>query len=162
MALTPVQTELGKIAADYRRYRIVRSLARCWGSLSLIGLAFLILDWTLHISLSWAVPALIGLGVAAGAWVVWRNSRSNITLKQIARLVEKDDPKLNSLLLAAAEQQPEAESGDLNFLQIRLIREALEANRRSPWQQKFVERLFFAQCSHVAALVALSVVLAWL
>src|SRR5690606_36897629 len=72
---------------------------------------------------------------------------------------ENDDPKLNTLLLAAAEQEPDPKSGELNFLQVRVISEALEANRKSPWAQKFHERLFWAQSGHLATLVVCTIIL---
>src|SRR5262249_6507300 len=73
--------------------------------------------------------------------------------------IERDDPKLNTLLLAAAEQQPDPKTGELNFLQTRVIQEAIEANNRAPWNQRFAKRLGVAQIVHLILLCVLAAVL---
>jgi len=158
MAFTPVQKELGKIAADYRRYKVLVGLAICWGVASLCGLLLLILFKFFGIVLPFSVQALVGFSLLAACIVGWRNARIEIALRHIARQIEQDDPKLNSLLLAALEQQPDPKTGTLNFLQRRVIEEAIEANRKSPWNQKFVERVFWAQSVHLVLLCLASLI----
>src|ERR1044071_3636195 len=41
----------------------------------------------------------------------------------------------------------------MNYLQERVIEEALEHNRRRPWGNRVFEHLFFARCAHALALV---------
>src|SRR5215213_6938602 len=159
MASTPVQKELGKIASDFRRYRILRSLAVCWGIFAVIASSLLLLYWSADIVIPYAVPALLGAGVICAIVVFIRGGRSIVALREIARRVERDDPNLNTLLLAAAEQEPDPKTGELNFLQLRVISEALEANRKSPWTQRFHERLFWAQSGHLATLVVCALIL---
>jgi hypothetical protein len=159
MSSTPIQKELGRIAADYRRFLIIKALSFCWGIAALIGLALFAISRFSGYYYPSAVPALLGLCVFAAIIVYLRASRSSPGLRQIARQVEHDDPKLNTLLLAALEQNPDPQSGQLNFLQTRVIREAVEANRRSPWNQKFTERLFFAQGVHFMTLGLLAAAL---
>ena len=159
MASTPVQKELGKIAADFRRYRILRTLAFCWAALAILGSALLLLYWSTGLIVPYSVPGLIGLGVICAIVAFVRGGRSAVALREIARQVEKDDPKLNTLLLAAAEQDPDPKTGELNFLQLRVISEALEANRKSPWSQKFHERLFWAQSLQLGTLVVCALLL---
>src|SRR5687768_918153 len=113
MASTPVQKELGKIAADFRRFKILRGLAICWSVLAAVGVGLLLLHWATGLIVPFAVPGLLGLAVIAGFVVYLRNQRMAVALRQIARQVESDDPKLNSLLLAASEQEPDRESGQL-------------------------------------------------
>ena len=135
MASTPVQKELGKIASDFRRYRILRTLAFCWGALGLAAAALLLMYWVSGMVFPYAVPTLLSIGLLSAMVVFVRGGRSSVALREIARQVEQDDPKLNTLLLAAAEQNPDPKTGELNFLQLRVISEALEANRKSPWSQ---------------------------
>ena len=71
----------------------------------------------------YAVPVILLIGVLAAIVVFVRGNRLSVTLREIARQVESDNPELNSLLLAAAEQEPDRETGELNFLQMRVIRE---------------------------------------
>ncbi|HET6406530.1 MAG TPA: hypothetical protein VFG14_01515, partial [Chthoniobacteraceae bacterium] len=157
MASTPVQKELGKIASDFRRFRVLRTLAFAWAGLGVFAGALLLLYWATNLVIPYAVPTLLSLGLIAAIVIFIRGGRASLALREIARQVEKDDPKLNSLLLAAAEQEPDPKTGELNFLQLRVISEALEANRKSPWSQKFNERLFWAQSCHLAALVICAV-----
>lgn len=152
MASTPVQKELGKIAADFRRYKILRGLAVCWIGLACAAALLLIAYWATGIVVPYAVPSLLALALVAAVIIFSRNSRSIIGIREIARQVEKDDPKLNTLLLAAAEQEPDPATGGLNFLQVRVIREALDANRKSPWSRRFNERLFWVQSAHLGTL----------
>jgi len=63
------------------------------------------------------------------------------------------EPKLHSLLLTAVEQQPATATGGLNYLQQRVIREALDHNRNRPWGTRIFEKTFFAQCGHWLALI---------
>ncbi len=159
MAATAVQKELGKILSDFRRYKVVRELAAAWAVLALIGGAFLLLYKMNGTIVPFAVPGILVAGVLIAVVVLIRGNRLALTLREIARQVESDNPQLNSLLLAAAEQEPDKETGQLNFLQMRVIREALEANRRSPWGQRFIQRLFWAQSLHLVTLCGFAVVL---
>jgi len=162
MALTPVQKELGKISADYRRFQVLRQLSLCWGVFILVALFLFLLYKEFAITVPNFLP-ILGIGaLVAGAIVIWRNSRVEVALREIARQVEADDPALNTLLLAAAEQNPDPKTGQLNVLQLRVIREALEANRKSPWNQRFVERLFFVQCVHLMLFAGVCVLVAGL
>jgi hypothetical protein len=160
MASTPVQKELSRIAADYRRFFILQGLSLCWAVAVVLAMILLGLFWLGGIIVPYAFQALVGVTAVAALAVAFVRGRKEFALREIARQVEKDDPRLNSLLLAALEQEPDPQTGSLNFLQLRVIREALEANRRSPWNQKFTERLFFAQSRSFALLVCLFVALA--
>jgi len=154
VAFTPIQREIGRIAADYRRYLILRGLSAGWACIALLGgLLLLAFHWR-GISIPGALIFVPIAGLMTAALCMGGALRMSAALREIARKVEKDDPKLNSLLLAALEQEPDAATGELGFLQARVVREALEANRRSPWHQKFSERLFFAQAGHLALLLA--------
>jgi hypothetical protein len=157
MALTPVQKELGKISADYRRFRILRQLSLCWAGILLLVLVFLGAQHFFNFTVPYALPLAAVLALACVVTVFGRNPRKSESLAQVARQIESDNPKLNSLLLAALEQNPDPRTGALNFLQQRVILEALEENRKSPWHQKFLERLFFARCAQFLLLIALGV-----
>lgn len=94
------------------------------------------------------VPGILLIGV--GAWFAVRASvnRLQFDLLDIAREVEAGDARLNSLLLAAYEEQKNAGSNGLSYLQERVILEALEANRRSPWGRQVAEKRFFKGVYH--------------
>jgi hypothetical protein len=102
-------------------------------------------------------------GLVALIWtfVAWRRSRRGaVDFQAIARNIEAENPKLHTLLLTAVEQQPDATTHELNYLQDRVIREALAEDRNSLWRQRAAKQLRFAQLSSVAALVLLTAALA--
>ncbi len=91
-------------------------------------------------------------GVLVAALVSWWRWRSEGEDRMAAaRRIEARDPRLQGLLLTAAEQRPDA-AGRFHYLQERVVSEALEANRRRPWGQESVERLFLMRAGHLMAL----------
>src|SRR5690606_35409816 len=106
-------------------------------------------DAVFGFTIPYAFSALLGISILGFVAVYLRTRRIEFAIRDVARAVEHEDPRLNSLLLAAAEQEPDPATGELNFLQVRVIREALAANKRSPWHQRFTERLFLAQCGQL-------------
>jgi hypothetical protein len=142
---------LQEISADRRRALVHERMVRVWLTVAaaMVGYALgtRLFDW----EASWVVPVLIGAGVAA--WIGVRRSvaKLNISLLDIAREVEAGDARLNSLLLAAYEEQQKAGPEGLSYLQERVIIEALEANRRSPWGQQYAERRFFKGVRHAGS-----------
>lgn len=120
----------------YRAFQMWRGLALCWvltsfGTLALIG-AQQSANW----QPAWALKSLLGFAALSGL-VVWYSCRRFAPdLQWIARQIEDEHPELNSLLLAAVEQQPDS-SGQYSYLQQRVIREAIEHAARSRWAERF-------------------------
>ncbi|MDA1277112.1 MAG: hypothetical protein O2960_24120 [Verrucomicrobia bacterium] len=137
---------LEPITKSYRAFHLVRGLAICWAW----SCAVVVILLTVYELSGWWMPAAIPLllsGIVAGAAVVWtRVGRFGAAYKGIAQQIERENPRLNSLLLAAVAQKPDETTGGLNYLQVRVINDALSENQRQPWAQRYVERLFFAQC----------------
>jgi len=154
-----LEHHLKPIARDYWRWKLWRGLARCWAVMALIGLGFILLHHFAGWSSRWVFPLF---SLAAGAWALiigrrWRKTRPDY--RSIARQIEQENPKLHALLLTAVEQRPDAVTGGLNYLQQRVVREALEHNRRRPWANRIFERLFFTRCAHGLALIFFATVL---
>jgi hypothetical protein len=142
---------LKDISADRRRALVHDRMVRVWGVLA-IGLVVYaagtrIFDW----DAPWMAPALLGIGIVAWISVKRSVAKLEIGLVDIAREVEAADARLNSLLLAAYEEQQKAGSEGLSYLQERVVVEALEANRRSPWGQQYAERRFFKAMRHTGS-----------
>src|ERR1051326_2790146 len=139
---------LQEISADRRRALVHERMVRVWltiaAAMVVYALGTRLFDW----NASWVVFVLIGIGVVA--WIAVKRSveKVNISLLDIAREVEAGDARLNSLLLAAYEEQQKAGDAGLSYLQERVIVEALEANRRSPWGQQYAEQRFFKGVRH--------------
>lgn len=154
-----LQIHLEPVARDERRRRTLRTLAVGWLVAAGIGL-FLIF---IHRSTGWVSPWLFLLLVAATLiWslIAWRRSnRTPLEFESIARNIETENPKLHTLLLTAVEQRPDPTTRELNYLQDRVIREALAEDRRSLWRRRAAKQLHVAQLGSVGALVVLAVVL---
>jgi hypothetical protein len=159
MTQATLKAELESVAMAYRRYRLWRGLTLCWVWAAVASGALFVLYKTA----GWWSPLLIPLLIAVtgiAAVIVWiRSLRSAPAHRWVARKIEQENPKLKTLLLAAVEQEPDAATGQLSYLQERVVQEAIVENRQQPWAQKHVERLFFAQCAQWAALLLFVVLL---
>jgi len=142
---------LQKISSDRRRALFLQKMARVWLALAAGLILYLLGARAFGWEAPFFMPMMIGLGVVA--WFVVRAStnRLEFSLLDIAREVEAGDARLNSLLLAAYEEQQKAGPEGLTFLQERVVVEALEANRRSPWGQQFAERVFKKAVAHAGS-----------
>jgi hypothetical protein len=158
MKKTTLQAELEPVARSYRRFRIWRGLAQCWAVAAGVGAILIVLQST-GWNLGWALPLYFGFTAVALIWVWQRNLQAPLDYRWIAKKIEVDHPKLHTLLVTAAEQEPGEETGQLNYLQERLIAEARQYNLRNPWNQRPSERLFFAQCAGWGALLAFLIIL---
>src|SRR5438093_110764 len=149
-----LENHLKPIARDFWRCQLWRGLAQCWAAMALASVGAILLYRFAGWWAGWVAPMLItaAVGWALLIWLRWR--RSEPDYRQIARQIEQEDPRLHALLLTAVEQHPDGATGALNYLQQRVVREALEHNRRRPWGHRIFERLFFTQCAHWLALIA--------
>ncbi len=148
-----LKSQLEPIARRLRRWRRARALAACWAVAALVGLAVLLGRPLLGDSLRWAMPALIGLSVLATA-ILWRRiGRWQPDYRSIARQIEQKHPELHALLLTAVEQQPDPASGQLHFLQERVVSEAVAESQRQHWIDTVSDaRLFSWRLAQLATL----------
>ncbi len=152
-----LKARLETVADNQRRLQLWRGLSLIWVAAALLGVGFFLLRWRTGWSSSFTMP-LLALAASLAALAHWTRCRKTAPgHRAIARLIEQEHPELNSLLLAATEQEPAA--GRFNYLQDRVIAEALEHQRQHLWGQRLAERLFFLECAHLAALVLLVAVL---
>ncbi len=154
-----LQIHLEPVARDERRRRTLRTLALGWLVAAGVGLCFILV----HRSTGWVSPWLfLLLGAATLAWSFatwWRGKRTPLEFESIARNIEAENPKLHALLLTAVEQQPDPTTRELNYLQDRVIREALAEDRRSLWRKRAAKQLQVSQLGGLAALSLLVIVL---
>jgi hypothetical protein len=153
-----LQDELEPVARRHRQLRRLRRLTLCWaaGALAVLGLLVLyrLTGW-------WSAPAffvVVALSGGAG-YLIWRRSRSwQPDYKQISRLIEERHPQLHQLLLTAVEQKPDPLTGKLNFLQERVVREALNESSRHQWLETVsTPKLLGLRLVHFAAMALLLV-----
>lgn len=147
-----LQSNLEPVARRERQARLWRSLAVCWAATALAG--FLFLSTRIEVSRAFAVSvtaAVFVLGfIAALAFV----ARGRIDYRSIARRIEREHPDLHAILITAVEQKPDHETGQLNYLQARVIREAIdEVRKRDLVSQTASSGLKWAHAAHLGALV---------
>jgi hypothetical protein len=147
MNSTSLQNRLVEISGVYRRWLFWRDLGRVWWVAVLAGvlLALTVLasgwhSWRLTVVLA-ALAAFVALGIAIRRW-----RRSGDT-DAVVGLIEREHPRLHGLLLTAAEQRPD-ESGELDYLQERVVEEALRYQRQRPFDAALQVRLVMAQGMH--------------
>ena len=152
-----LQIHLEPVARDERRTRLLHILATSWLGAAGIALFFVLV----HRSTGWVSPWVFMLLIAATlAWtfIAWRRSkRTPLDFQSLARNIEAENPKLHALLLTAVEQQPDPATLELNYLQDRVIREALAEDRRSLWRKRAAKQLQVAQLGSIGALALLAI-----
>ena len=148
-----LKASLSEIALSYRRFELWRGLAICWGAAALCCFLLIGLSRSTRRIPPITVPVFAACTALAG-FFYWRRFRTTRRdLRQIAREIEQEHPKLNSLLLAAIEQEPDPKTGEWSYLQTRVIGEAIDHHRKNPWGDRILERLFLSKLAHAAALL---------
>ena len=107
---------------------------------------------------------LVAVGAALAGITVWsRSQKWQPDYRQIARQIEEHHPELHALLLTAVEQQPDARTGKFNYLQSRVVREAIIEGRKHQWLDAIsTGRLWLMQGAQLAALALLGIlILQW-
>jgi len=117
-------------------FRLACRLAGIWGLAALGALAVLGLQkavgWFSIISL----PLLGLIGLALATAVVLRSRRGDPDWRAIALEIEKAHPELQGRLLTAV-QQDTPSPGELDYLQLRVIEEAVAHAQTSNWRTMF-------------------------
>jgi hypothetical protein len=126
MTLPLLKTALEPIVRREKSLRLMLWLAAGW--LLLAGAVFLL--WRQHVR----GPGVVA-GFVAAALAVWVIARRAIASWEpdyfaIARSVEQRHPDLHALLVTAVEQRPEEKGGRLNFLQQRVVANAVAEVRK--------------------------------
>lgn len=154
-----LQTRLEPIVERYRQRRLSKVLAKYYaGAVVVIGVVW-VLSAVMGWRESWLAPALGVMGLLGALGMRIRHGRQGVDVREVAREIEGENPRLHALLLTAVEQEADEKTGALNFLQERVVQEALEFNRQHPWSGRSYEHLFFARAMHGAALAGFVLVL---
>ena len=154
-----LQIHLEPVASDQRRGQTLRALARVWLAAAGVGLVLMFVHRSTGWISAWLFLLLVA-GTLAWTFVVWRRClRVPLDFQGIARNIEAENPKLHALLLTAIEQKPDSTTHELNYLQDRVIREALAEDRRSEWRKRATRQLRLARLGGFAALALMSAVL---
>src|SRR5438132_10197271 len=158
-----LKSQLEPVAQRQRRWRLQSQLALCWAVAAMTGFVLIAVQRVAG-SASSAFMFLLGILTALATFLLWRRAQKwEPDFRQIARQIEQHHPELHALLLTAVEQQPEKDTGKFNYLQERVIAEAVNQNQQHQWIETISRRRllalewvqFFALLALVVALVGL-------
>jgi hypothetical protein len=154
-----LKSKLQPIARRQQSVRLALRLALAWAVLAVVGFFLLSIQRLSGVPIWFALPAL-GVAAPIVALLVWKQNRKwEPDYRELARRIEEKNPELHALLLTAVEQQPDR-AGQLNFLQQRVISDALVRAQNENWIESVSgQKLFLARLANFAALVLLLVVI---
>lgn len=138
-----IHSRLAQVQRRRNRARLALKLAGCWAGATLAGVVLLLVVGHRNGRLpEWPLPFVAGIGLLAGAAVLFGNSRKRPDWRELALRIECGFPSLDGRLITAMQQEPDA-TGRLSFLQERLIREVLTHARRHDWSEIVPESRVF-------------------
>ena len=139
---------------QHRRQKLYSGLAVCWAVCAVACLGAIALGQAagLDVRLAWPI---IGTSAAVLAALVFvKVLRVDwLTLDEIVRRIEQHHPGLNKLLETASEQIAKNDPDKLDYLQQRVLTEALSAAHEQGWEYEANGRLALTHLYHAAALV---------
>ena len=144
-----LQEQLTFYRHQHRRQKLYSGLAKCWAACAVASLAVLALGqetgfvWSIIGVSAAALAALVFVKVLLVDW---------LTLAEIVRMIERHHPDLNKLLETASEQIEKNDPDKLDFLQQRVLADALKASREQGWELEANGRLALTHLYHGAAL----------
>ena len=149
-----LKRELEPLARQRQRYKLLIALSVAWAIVAVIALGVFAAS---RYFLPLPAPVLVvGVGVLAFiGWVIASkiSRRSVPDFRDIARKIETSKPELHTLLLTAVEQERDKATGQLGYLQERLIGDALGAIKQ---EQKLsavpAGQMFWARAAYFAAM----------
>ena len=149
--------ELEEVARRYRRLCVWTTLSASWLFAALAGVGLLVTGWKAGWTSAWAAPVLAVVALAATIVGVVLARRAAGDPRWTARLIEAKHAELETLLLAAVEQEPTLPGGEFGFLQQGVIRDSLAHGRRNDYWQAAVptRRIRLMQATGLATLALL-------
>lgn len=136
-----LKKEVVALELTLRQTQFWRELAAGWlvaGTLAILLLLVQIsTGWISQIQ--WLAPLFVAFIATFVAWQ--RISRHRFDSRTVVSAIEREHPEMRHLLSAAAEQQPDPESSDYRYLQLRVVNEVLQHPRRALWKQNFETKL---------------------
>jgi hypothetical protein len=154
---TALNARLLRVANRERRLRLWCKIAACWALWGLLATILSIVDRQSGWSLPLAGPLIAILAVVHALVIAVRHGSEKSDFRQIARRIEAFFPELNGRLVTAVQQQRKA-GEELDYLQQRVVREALSASERDDWFEIVPSwRMTAASAGHWLALLLLAV-----
>jgi len=139
---------------QHRRQKLFSGLAICWAACAVACLGALALGQAVDFDMRLAWP-IIWKSAAVLAAVIFVKVLlvDGLTLTEIVRMIEQHHPDLNKLLETASEQIAKNDPDKLDYLQQRVLTEALSAAHEQGWEFEANGRLALTHLYHAAAMV---------
>ena len=133
---------------QHRRRKLYSGLAICWSICAIVAIGLMLAGAP---ALAWPVlgvtAAVLAVLVLVKVWMVdW------LTLGEIVTMIEQHYPGLNKLLETASEQLEKNDPERLDYMQQRVLAEALQASRDQGWEMESNGRLALTHVFHGASL----------
>jgi hypothetical protein len=156
-----LKRELEPLARQRQRYKMLVALAVAWGVVAVIAVGvFALSRYYLPLATTVLVSGVVVLALIAWGIAAKIANRSKPDFRDLARKIETSKPELHTLLLTAVEQERDKNTGQLGYLQERLIGDALGAIKQEQNLNVVPRRkMFCAGLAHAAALIALLAIL---
>ena len=152
-----ITAALEPILKCHRQQQIRKKITLLWTALGSTGLLYALIRQKQGWDHPHAFTIFITLWITGTLILTIRHRRTRLSLREVARRIEQEHPKLEAALITALDQQPDPKSGDYHLLQTRVIREALENNLKEPWDQPFHIQLFFTGVLRFASLLIVAI-----
>jgi hypothetical protein len=154
-----LQSRLEPLAQRQRSLKLWSRLAVCWFVATLFGLGALGLQRSAGWTSPLALPCVALAGIIA-AFIVWSRSHREVPdWRSLARSIEVSNQDLDGRLITAIQFDSET-NAKLDYLQQRVLDEALVQNDRSNWAELVPQtRLLAVQAFHLGALLLFAAVL---
>jgi len=150
---TRLEAELQTIARSHQSIRIHQRGIMIWSTVAVVAAGLLAIRFGHEPFASWLGP-LLALNLITGAAIQFRSIlRDKADIYAAARRIEKENPELDAILRTAAEQKADAQ-GKLNFMQQRLLDEALAHANANLWHQSPRRQSRWLAASHIGSIVA--------
>lgn len=154
---TALNARLVRVANRERRLRLWCKIAACWALWGLLAIILGIVERQSGWSLPLGGPLIAILAVVHALVIAVRHGSEKPDFRQIAQRIEAFFPELNGRLVTAVQQQRKA-GEELDYLQQRVVREALSASERDDWFEIAPSwRMTAASAGHWLALLLLAV-----
>ncbi len=158
-----LQNRLAPVARRQQRLYLWQRLTVTWLGASLAGLGLLLMNKLWGWDPSIGAIVLSGMTILATLLFYRLSEKQRPDFGAIARHIEKHHPDLQALLLTAVEQRAETADHKLNYLQERVINEALQHANQHQWIRAVSSRkLSLANYGRCGAIVIFAVVVSQL